>query len=705
MKKSTLALAVAAACQLAGTVQAQETTDNSSFELDPVIVNDVFETRIGINPNFAVPDEYNQVSPTSSDGGDFLRQINGVSGSRFGGRGIEPIIRGQAQTRLNVLLDGAYLHGGCPNRMDPPTSWAALETYEEVIVIKGVQTLVYGGGGSGGTVLFNRDSRLLASEQHGFHGRVSGMATDNGIQGDIAADVIGSNDKGYLRGLAQYKTADNYEDGDGVEVRSSFDHKQGGIIAGLTPTADRLFEFSYEKNEFSDVLYPGSGMDSPQEDADIYRFKYADKPANSWLNNIKVEAYASNVNHLMDNYSLRTPPTYPPSSPMAGKTMLRATPTTSDTAGGMAILTSVTGNTSWNYGLNIINNDRNAVLNNMDSGTAKSISFLWPGVTIDQAGLFGEAVTTIADKQRLKYGLRVDYVQASADKTSEKPQAGPKTADQLYQMYYGVKASDQTETNVGGLFRYEKDFNKDMVFFAGLSRSVRTADATERYMNKFAMSPVLQWVGNPDIKPEQHHQIDLGIGQANQRVNWNGVLFYDDVTDYILRDTARGQSGVLLANGADIYRNVDAVLWGTEVDATWALTKSLDLSGALAYVKATNTTDSDRPIAQTPPLNGVVSLNYSVPRWGAGGRVRFAAEQDRIDEFSKQEVGETPSYAVLDLYGNYRFNDAFNFRLGVDNAFDETYAEHVSRSNLMDPFAVRVNEPGRTFWARLDATF
>jgi len=705
VKKSTLALAVAAACQLAGTVQAQETTGNTSYELDPVIVRDVFETRIGINPNFAVPDEYNQVSPTSADGGEFLRQINGVSGSRFGGRGIDPIIRGQAQTRLNVLLDGAYIHGGCPNRMDPPTSWAALETYEEVVVIKGVQTLVYGGGGSGGTVLFNRDSRLLASEQDGFHGRVSGTATDNGIKGDLAADVMGSNDTGYLRGIAQVKSADNYKDGDGVEVRSSFDHKQAGFIAGLTPTKDRLFEFSYERNEFSDALYPGAGMDSPEEDSDIFRLKYADKPVDSWLNDIKVDAYASNVNHLMDNYSLRTPPSYPASHPKAGKPMLRATPTTSDTAGGTVIMTSRTGNTSWNYGLNIQNNDRDAVLNNMDSGTAKSISFLWPGAAINQSGLFGEAETRIADKQRLKYGLRLDYVQASADKVDDKPQAGPKTANQMYQMYYGVKASDKTETNVGGLLRYELDFNKDMVFFTGLSRSVRTADATERYMNKFAMMPVLQWVGNPDIKPEKHHQIDLGIGQQNERVNWNGVVFYDDVSDYILRDTARGQSGTTQSNGADIYRNVNAVLWGTEVDASWALTRSWDLFGALAYVNSTNTTDDDRPIAQTPPLNGRVGLNYSVSRWGAGGRIRFAAEQDRIDEFSKQEVGETPSYAVLDLYGNYRFNDAFNMRLGVDNAFDETYAEHVSRSNLMDPFAVRVNEPGRTFWARLDATF
>jgi iron complex outermembrane receptor protein len=705
MKKRALMLAVAVSTQTSAIAQAADSAGTNAVVLDPVIVRDVFESRISINPNFSVPDEYNRVSPTSADGGEFLRQINGVSGSRFGGRGIDPVIRGQKETRLNILLDGAYIHGGCPNRMDPPTSWAALETYEEVVVIKGVQTLVYGGGGSGGTVLFNRNSRLLASEQEGLHGRVSGMATDNGITGDVAADIMGSNEKAYLRGIAQVKSADNYKDGDGREVRSSFDHKQAGFVAGLTATKDRLFEFTYEKNEFSDALYPGAGMDSPEEDADIYRLKYTDTPATAWLNDIKVEAYFSDVYHLMDNYSLRTPPSYPLTHSKAGQPMLRATPTTSDTAGGHIIMQSWTGNTWWNYGLNIQNNERNAVLNNMDSGIAKSISYLWPGANIEQTGVFAEAETKLAQKQRLKYGLRLDYIRASADKADLKPEAGPKTANQLYQMYYGVKATDQTETNWGGLLRYEHGYGNDMVLFAGISRSVRTADASERYMNKFAMMPALQWVGNPEIRPEKHHQIDFGIGQQNERVSWNGVLFYDDVSDYILRDTARGQSGTLQANGADIYRNVDAVLWGTEVDAAWAFSKSWDLSGALAYVRATNTTDNDRPVAQTPPLNGRLSLDYSVPKWGVGGRVRFAAEQDRVDQYSKQEVGPTPSYAVLDLYGNYRINDVFNLRAGVNNMFDETYAEHVGRSNLMDPFAVRVNEPGRTFWLRADATF
>ncbi|MES9847772.1 MAG: TonB-dependent receptor plug domain-containing protein, partial [Candidatus Thiodiazotropha sp.] len=81
-----------------------------------------------------------------ADGGDFLRDINGVSGIRMGGHGIDPVIRGQSQNRLNIILDGAYIHGGCPNRMDPPTAYSALESYDSVTVIKGSQTVIYGGG-------------------------------------------------------------------------------------------------------------------------------------------------------------------------------------------------------------------------------------------------------------------------------------------------------------------------------------------------------------------------------------------------------------------------------------------------------------------------------------------------------------------------------------------------------------------------------
>lgn len=669
--------------------------------LAPVVVKET----ISINPNAAEPELYNATRGMPADGGDFLSQINGVSMSRFGGRGLEPIIRGQSQTRLNILLDGAYVHGGCPNRMDPPASWAALETYEQVEVLKGVQSMIYGGGGSGGTVLFERDSRGLAQEMPGLSGRVSAMGSDNGIRSDVMADVLYGGAAGYVRLLGELKDVDNYEDGDGREVRSAFDHQQGGIILGYTPTAQRMLEFSYEKNDFQDALYPGAGMDSPDESGSITRFRYEDKPAAAWLDSIKAELYVSDIDHRMNNFSLRTPPTYPATSPKAGQPMKRETPTTSKTTGGRAVLTSMSGNMQWTYGVDLQKNERDAALNNMDNGVPKALSFMWPDITIQQTGLFTEVLKPLDKGQRVKLGLRVDQVDVSEDKADEKPVAGPKTPNQAYQFYYGLTAEDQSETNIGALLRYERDLKSGLTFFSGLSRSVRTADATERWLAKWAPAGNQRWIGNPGIDPEQHHQLDLGLSRSTSRYSWDGVVFFDRVTDYILRDTARGQQGILKNDKADIYRNVDAELVGAELEGSMRMAEAWKLSGSLSWVQATNTTDDDRPIAQTPPLDGKLQLDYSQSAWGAGTRVRFADRQDRVDDLSKQEVGETAGWSVLDLYGNYRFSDMITARMGIDNVFDKNYALHASRSNILDPQAIKVNEPGRVIWARVTAEF
>ncbi|MGD8796006.1 MAG: TonB-dependent receptor plug domain-containing protein, partial [Thiohalophilus sp.] len=101
------------------------------------------------------PAEASQIG-VPGDGGEWLSRTPGVAGVKMGSHGIDPVIRGQKQNQLNVLLDGAYVFGGCPNRMDPPSAYASTATYDQLTVIKGVESLLYGSGGSGGTVLFER---------------------------------------------------------------------------------------------------------------------------------------------------------------------------------------------------------------------------------------------------------------------------------------------------------------------------------------------------------------------------------------------------------------------------------------------------------------------------------------------------------------------------------------------------------------------
>lgn len=638
----------------------------------------------------ATPLDLHKASP-GRESADLLRDILGVSGSRMGGHGTDPAIRGQSQTRLNILLDGAYVHGGCPNRMDPPTSYAPPGSYEEITVLKGVQTLEFGGGGSGGTILFERVTERFSDEET-MRGRAEAGYRGNGGSWDMLADVAAGSSDGFVRVIGSRAHGGNYDDGDGNEVRSGYEEKSVTLIGGLTPDADTRAEISIERQRTSDILFPGAGMDSPLADNDAVRLKVQKQNMSGLFSGVKAELYQTEVSHVMDNYTLR---------PLTAPAKMRA-PSTSDTLGGRLVgeLDSSIG--QWKLGIDFQNNDRVADRFNDSAGGVRQ-SILWPGVEIDQKGLFAELTHTLDSRDRVIVGARYDRVTANAT-TAATPAMGGVSPNTLYNIYYGTTAKEKDEDNLGGLLRYEHDLaNGFGTLYAGVSRSVRTADATERYMASNSSNASMRWVGNPDLEPEKHHQAEIGVLWKGQNWQAETSVFYNDVTDYILRDRFHAAG-----NNATIYRNIDASLSGGEASVNYRFNRNWQLSTGIAYVRAHNETD-DKAIAQTPPLEGRLSLDYESDQWSAGGRVRAAAQQNRVDldplTGSGLDVQKTPSWAVLDLYATYRVSDSVSIDVGMDNVFDRDYAQHMNRGNSFDATQVQVDEPGRSAWLKVTAWF
>jgi len=647
-----------------------------------------------------------EVAP-AADGGDLLRDIPGVSGRRMGGRGIDPVIRGQSQNRLNILLDGAYVFGGCPNRMDPPSTYSSMNGYDSMTVIKGNQTVLHGGGGPGGTVLFERRTpRFYPDEQ--YRAEVTTGYTSNSDTWQAGADVAAGGGTGYLRGIVDYSDANNYEDGDGNSVRSAYTNKDGVIMLGYTPTADTLLELSYEANREDDVLFAGAGMDAPYSDNDTTRLKFETGTAVGFLDAIEAELYYSDIDHLMDNYSLRSL-----TAPMKMRT-----PSSSDTGGGRLSGVLDAGNgVVWTIGTDYQKNSRDAKRYSgpPNGGTPTTLqSILWPDVDLALTGLFAEMSRPLTKRDNLTAGLRYDYVDTSAGRADEDATVTPmlsRSPNDLYNLYYGTRDDDHTEHNIGGFLTLRHALTTDSDFYATLSRSVRTADATERFIaSDNGMDPSQRWVGNPDLDPEAHHQLELGYTRDAGFWDTAASVYYNDVSDYILRDRAHGQSGILQDDNATIYHNVDAVLYGFELEAGIRWGNYWSSRATLAYVHAENT-DDDRPIAQIPPLGGTISLEYSRADWNLGGIVRADARQDRVEDDiytdSGLDVGETPAWATLDLFGRYEGLEHFMVTAGINNVFNRNYAYHVNAANS-DPFnptAVQVNEPGREYWLRVNATF
>jgi iron complex outermembrane receptor protein len=630
----------------------------------------------------------------ASDGGELLRNIPGISGTRMGGRGIDPIIRGQSESRLNILLEGAYVHGGCPNRMDPPTAYSSMNGYDSITVIKGSQTVVYGGGGSGGTVLLERlTPRFNTGET--YRARATVGYRSNSDTRQYGADVAAGNQDGFVRGIVDYSDANNYEDGDGNTVRSAYTNKDGLIIVGYTPTTDTRLELSHEANREEDVLFAGAMMDAPYSDNDTTRFNFSSGSAVGPFTDIKVELYHSEIDHLMDNYSLR---------PLTGMMKMR-NPSSSDTSGGrLSGKIHASSGTVWTVGVDYQLNNRNADrFTGMAMGGAPATlqSIIWPDADLEQTGLFAELSETLNDSNRLKAGLRYDRVEASVGRADDDPQL--RSPREMYLDYYSISDTDQSEDNIGGFITLEHALDPDSAIYATLSRSVRTADATERYIaaDAPAMMADVRWAGNPGLDPEQHHQLELGYTRDAGTWDKTASFYYNDVTDYILRDRFH-----MIGDNASIYRNVEAELYGFELEAGIRWAPHWSSRATLAYVHARNSNDG-RPIAQIPPLGGTVSLEYTRGDWNLGGLVRAEARQDRVEDDpaidSGQDAGETPGWAVLDLFGQYEGSERLILTAGINNVFDRTYAYHVNRASV-DPFnptAVKVNEPGREYWLLL----
>lgn len=676
-------------CLLAGTALLGTSVAHSE-SLPPKIVVTAPVVKPVPAYSFFLPED---VTASYTDGGSLLNSVVGISSGRLGGHGTDPVIRGQQQTQLNVISDGAMVHGGCPARMDPPTSFIDPDTFDSITIIKGYQSVRYGAGGTGGTVLFDRKPTNFTGQDIDYRASIGGHYESNGQIRGANTDISVGNSVAHMRGIWSTSTGNNYEDGQGRKVRSAFSSENFSLTPTWTPYSDTTISLGVELNRTDDVFYSGM-MDAPEGNALTHRASLSHKIHGDIFKSFEIKAYNSNVDHVMDNYSLRT-----------STGMKMRTPSESDTFGGTMSAELEAANVPLSIGIDLQNNARDAWSYTgmaMQSTANTASSRTWPDVHIRQTGFFAEATPSLSPATRLKIGGRYDYVTAEARAAATV--FGTASPNSLYLSNYGRIADDVEEHNVGGLLRLEHDLNTNTRFFTGLSRSVRTADATERYLATNSAMPGMQRVGNPGIDPEKHHQLDMGVGYATRQLNGTLSAYVDQVTDFIMQDTAKGQSGILVNNGATIYRNIDARLMGVEAEGKYKFLPRWTLLGGAAYTYGNNQTDHDA-LAQIPPLSGRVGFEFAEQSWMIGSRLNFATRQDRIDDqTSKRDIGKTGGYGTVDIYSKVNVQP-FEIRFGVSNLFDKTYAQHLNRSNVFDPTSVQINEPGRSIGLQLHAKF
>jgi iron complex outermembrane receptor protein len=611
------------------------------------------------------------------DGADYLKSIPGFSVIRKGGTDGDPVLRGMAGSRLNILVDGQSILGGCNFRMDAPTAYIFPEVFDKLTVIKGPQSVLYGAGNLAGAVLFEHKPVQFTEPGYQFQGSLT--AASFGRHDEVLDGKFG-NASAYGQVTATNSQSGDYKDGGGNAVHSAYRRYSANAAVGWTPDADTRLELSGVHSD-GHAAYADRGMDGTKFLRENIGLKLERKNVSPLFEKVEAQVSNNSVDHIMDDQTLRTPG-------MMGYANLKR----DTTDARLAATLRVSEPTKLALGTDAQSNDHSS-RTAPPSGVYTAFS---DDASFKQNGIFGELNHQLDDKQRVIAGYRADFWKAQ-----DKRGAMIMNYNAMGMIANPSSGQQRSETLHSGFARYEKQLESPTTVYAGLGHTARFPDYWE-LISKQSVTTGSSF----NTRPEKTNQLDVGALYKSGDTDFTVSTFYNKITDFILVDYS-----VMGKMSTGVVRNVNASTYGAELGYGQGLGGDWKLNSSLAYVHGDNTTDS-KPLAQLPPLEARIGLGYDDKKWSFGALLRAVSAQTRYalnqGNIVGKDLGASSGFAIFSLNAGWRPNKTTLVTTGVDNLFNRNYAEAISRAagdgmgGAIPGYVqtTRVNEAGRTLWLK-----
>lgn len=429
-------------------------------ELPPTVITAIQQR----SPLTVVADPKDPRQPVpASDAADYLKTIPGFSAIRSGGSNSDPVLRGLFGSRLLLLTDGGQMLGACPGRMDAPSSYIAPETYDLLSVTKGPQTVIWGPGASAGVVRFEREPERFGELGARLHASV--LAGSNGRFDRLLDGAVGV-EQGYLRVMANRSHSDDYANGDGDTIASRWNKWNTDVALGWTPDADSLIELSAGRGD-GEARYGGRGMDGTQFKRESLGLRVERSNLGGVLAKVEAKVYYNYADHIMDNFRLRVPnPTCMMAMPMASQVDRR-------TLDARLAATWQWHDVELITGIDAQRSEHRARRStySMMTGYTDADRFPWSkDALMHNYGAFAEATWSLAERDRLVSGARVDRASAKDYRQNFRSMMGMTRPNP-------TAGETRAETLPSGFVRYEHDLSgSPTTLYAGLGHVQRFPD-------------------------------------------------------------------------------------------------------------------------------------------------------------------------------------------------------------------------------------
>ncbi|MCH8554152.1 MAG: TonB-dependent receptor [Schleiferiaceae bacterium] len=320
--------------------------------------------------------------------------------------------------------------------------------------------------------------------------------------------------------------------------------------------------------------------------------------------------------------------------------------------------------------------------------------FLVPEFTSHQSGAFYFIENQTTQQLALTVGARIDAAQHRITQHEQ-----PIYRNRVFTGEYDLRNPDifREMGNISGSVGARYEWTANTTIKANLGSSFRMPTPTELSMNGVHHGNFRHEVGNANLTPERGYQIDVNIVHKRNRWSFTVSPFWGYYDDFIYLAPSVRFSPLPGAGAFWEYKQHHAIFTGGEALATLELWDGMLLTAGFEYVWNLNL-ETGLPLPLTPPLSTLLQAEYQFftgrskkTRLSFFIDYRIAAAQNRTDRNERT----TPGYQLLDAGVQWRYHH-LKLQLSGANLANTNYFNHLSRYRL-----INLPEPGRNVSLRL----
>ncbi len=608
--------------------------------------------------------------------------------------------RGLFGSRINIRVNGQTFASGGPNLMDPPLHYAPLPLVERIEIDRGVSPVRNGPGLGGGLDAVLKSSHFSDTPDWQYDLTASGRSVDASY---AIGGLVGYGAEN-LRWHALYalEEGDDVDFADGVIGGTQHNRLVYGLGGGAR-FGNHELGLDLRRNETGATGNPPFAMDIRYFDSDFARATYEGAFSAFTLN--AFISY-SDIDHGMNNFSLRPAP----ASPMRFRETYAVA---SDINAAVSASTAAMGGIL-SFGIDTSDAEHNVTITNPNNTNFFLNSF--PDIEMERTGGFVEWSGETVLGWNSELGLRADYHSARAGNASV-GSAVP-GMPRMLAMNFNTEDRSWDDVTLDAVGRFWRPLSDDLTLRFTLARKTRAPG----YVERFAWLPTPAsggladgntYVGDRDLEPETALIAEAGFDWQSGNAYARPTIYLRDIENYIQGVAFDATPGVIdhpveMVSGMNgdptplRFANVDARIYGVDLDFGYRLDENWRLDGVFTYVRGERE-DIDDNLYRIQPATLQLGVTYETRDWAATLETVMAAEQDEVSATNSE--APTDGYVLLNARGLWQVNERVSFSAGIENLLDQDYEQHLAgyNRNAGSDIAVgdRLPGSGRSFGLRV----